>query len=137
MVNEQFDIVPAKVRVLRHIRGKYTDGYSGYAPPVRECDLVRLACWAHARRGFVDVLKSLGLNAKKLPANPPAKARRALYALQQIQTLYAIERRIRDEPPEERRRVRQAESIPMLDALRACSTPPWPGSRLRVRWARR
>ena len=30
-----------------------------------------------------------------------------------------IERRIRDESPEERHRVRQAESIPVLDALRA------------------
>ena len=29
--------------------------------------------WAHTRRGFVDVLKSLGLNPKKLPANPPVK----------------------------------------------------------------
>ena len=58
----------------------HTDGYSGYAPVVREQGLVHLACWTHARRGFVDVLKSLGLNPKKLPANPPAKARRALYA---------------------------------------------------------
>ena len=62
----------------------HTDDYSGYVPVVREQGLVHLSCWAHARRGFVDVLKSLGLNAKKLPANPPAKARRALYALQQI-----------------------------------------------------
>ena len=93
----------------------HTDGYSGYAPVVREQGLVHLACWAHARRGCVDVLKSLGLNAKKLPANPPAKARRALYALQQIRTLYAIERRIRDK----RHLARQAESVPVLDKLRA------------------
>ena len=75
--------------------------------------------WAHGRRGFTDVLKSLGLNAKKLPSNPPPKARRALHALQRIRTLYAIERRIGDASPEERRRVRQAESVPVLDALRA------------------
>ena len=97
----------------------HTDGYSGYAPVVREQGLVHLACWAHARRGCVDVLKSLGLNAKKLPANPPAKARRALYALQQIRTLYAIERRIRDKPPDYRHLARQAESVPVLDKLRA------------------
>jgi len=97
----------------------HTDGYSGYGPAVREYDLVHLACWSHARRGFTDVLKSLGLNPKKLPSNPPAKARRALHALQRIRTLYAIERRIRDEPPEERHRVRQTESVPVLDALRA------------------
>ena len=97
----------------------HTDGYSGYAPVVREQNLVHLACWAHARRGFVEVLKSLGLNPKKLPANPPAKARRALYALQHIRTLYAIERRLRDKPPDERRAVRQAESVPVLNKLRA------------------
>ena len=95
----------------------HTDGYSGYAPVVREYGLVHLN-WVHARRGFVDVLKSLGLNPKKLPANPPAKARRALYALQQIRTLYAIERRIRDKPPDYRRLARQTESVPVLDKLR-------------------
>ena len=75
--------------------------------------------WAHARRGFTDALKALGLNAKKLPSNPPVKARRVLHALQRIRTLYAIERRIRDASPDERRRARQAESVPVLDALRA------------------
>ena len=97
----------------------HTDGYSGYGPAVREYDLVHLACWGHGRRGFTDVLKSLGLNPKRLPSNPPAKARRALYALGRIRTLYAIERRIRDASPEQRHRVRQAESVPVLDALRA------------------
>ena len=65
------------------------------------------------------MLKSLGLNPKKLPANPPVKARRALYALQQIRTLYAIERRIRDKPPDYRRLARQTESVPVLNKLRA------------------
>ena len=86
---------------------------------MREQGLVHLACWAHTRRGFVDVLKSLGLNPKKLPANPPVKARRALYALQQIRPLYAIERRIRDKPPDYRRLARQTESVPVLNKLRA------------------
>ena len=78
----------------------HTDGDSGYAPAVREYDLVHLACWAPARRGFTDVLNSLGLTAKKLPSNPPAKARRALDAPQRIRPLDAIERRIRNAPPE-------------------------------------
>ena len=97
----------------------HTDGYSGYAPAVRDQGLVHLACWAHARRGFTDTLKSLGVNPNKLPPDPPAKARRALSALRRIQTLYAIERRIRDKPPDQRLRARQAESVPALDALRA------------------
>ena len=120
-----FDYDPTRAgevpkRLLAGFSGAlHTDGYSGYAPVVREQGLVHLACWAHARRGFVEVLKSLGLNPKKLPANPPAKARRALYALQHIRTLYAIERRIRDKSPHERRAVRQAESVPVLNKLRA------------------
>ena len=97
----------------------HTDGYSGYAPVVREQGLVHLACWAHARRGFTDTLKSLGLNPNKLPPAPPAKARRALSVLHRIRTLYAVERRIRDTPPDQRHRARQAESVPVLNALRA------------------
>ena len=105
----------------------HTDGYSGYAPVVRDQGLVHLACWAHARRGFTDTLKSLGVNPNKLPPDPPPKSlppppsggRRALSALRRIQTLYAIERRIRDKPPDQRLRTRQAESVPVLDALRA------------------
>ena len=97
----------------------HTDGYSGYAPAVRDQGLVHLACWAHARRGFTDTLQSLGLNPNKLPPDPPPKARRALSALRRIQTLYAIERRIRDKPPDQRLRTRQAESVPVLNALRA------------------
>ena len=103
----------------------HTDGYSGYAPAVREQGLVHLACWAHARRGFTDTLKSLGLNPNKLPPAPPAKARRALSVLHRIRTLYAIERRIRDTPPDQRHRTRQAESVPVLNALRA-----WPDDTL-------
>ena len=52
----------------------HTDGYSGYAPVVRDQGLVHLACWAHARRGFTDTLKSLGLNPNKLPPDPPPKS---------------------------------------------------------------
>ena len=102
--------------------------------------LVHLACWAHTRRGFVDVLKSLGLNPKKLPANSPVKARRALYALQQIRTLYAIERRIRDKPPDYRRLARQTESVPVLNKLRAWlddtidKVPPGCRSRTNIKY---
>ena len=97
----------------------HTDGYSGCLLEVREQGLVHLACWAHARRGFTDTLKSLGLNPNMLPPAPPAKARRALSVLHRIRTLYAIERRIRDTPPDQRHRARQAESVPVLNALRA------------------
>ena len=106
-------------RLLEGFAGAlHSDGYSGYMPAVRAYNLLHLACWAHARRNFVDALKSLGLNPKKLPPNPPAKARRTLFALQKIRTLYAIERRIRDKPTEYRRLARHNESVPVLDTLR-------------------
>jgi transposase len=119
-----FDYDPTRAqdvpkRLLEGFTGAlHTDGYAGYDAVVTEQGLVRLFCWAHARRRFVDVLKSLKLNPKKLPAKPPPKARRALKALAFIKTLYTIERRTRDQPPDERHRIRQQESLPVLNALR-------------------
>lgn len=107
-------------RMLEGFTGAlHTDGYAGYDAVVAELGLIRLYCWVHARRRFIEVLKSLGLNPKKLPDKPPDKARRALKAIGFIKTLYTIERRIADEPPDERLRVRQAESMPVLAKLRA------------------
>jgi len=105
-------------RLLEGFEGTLqTDGYRGYDRATHDLNLVRLYCFAHARRKFVDVLKSLGLNAKKLPDNPPAKARRTLKALSLIKALYAIERRIKDKPPDERYAIRQGESRPVLEKL--------------------
>jgi transposase len=119
-----FDYDPSRAqdvpkRLLEGFSGAlHTDGYAGYDAVVAEQGLQRLYCWVHARRRFVEVLKSLGLNPKKLPAKPPPKARRALKALGFIKTLYAIEGRLRERPPEERFYMRQAESLPVLQALR-------------------
>ena len=119
-----FDYDPSRAaevpkRLLEGFTGAlHTDGYDGYNAVVSEQGLTRLYCWAHARRGFIDVLKSLGLNPNELPPKPPPKARRALKAIGFIKTLYTIERRIRDKPPDERYRVRQTESLPVLAALR-------------------
>jgi hypothetical protein len=108
------------LRLLEGFEGTlHTDGYVGYDAVVKARGLVRLFCWAHARRRFVDVLKSLGLNPKKLPDKPPPKARRALKAIGFIKSLYAIERRIRDKPPDARYRERQQYARPVLAELRA------------------
>ena len=63
------------------------------------------ACWAHARRAFYDIHQ-----ANQSPIAAEAIAR--------IGGLYAIEAEIRDKPPEERCRVRQARSGPILESLR-------------------
>lgn len=96
-----------------------TDAYAGYNGVVREQGLTHLLCWAHARRYFIEVIKAAGINPNKLPPKPPDKLRRPLKAVNFIKTLYAIERRLRDKLPEERYRVRQAESVPVLNKLRA------------------
>ena len=44
--------------------------------------------------------------------------RKAAHALQRMKTLFAIEHRIREQPPDERRRVRQSESMPIVQKLR-------------------
>jgi transposase len=86
------------------------DGYAAYkqlADPKRTGGAATLAyCWAHVRRHFYDIAKG--------GAAPIADE-----ALQRIAALYAIEDRIRGRDPEARRLVRQAESKPLVVALRA------------------
>lgn len=95
----------------------HTDGYDGYDAVVAANGMRRLYCFAHARRHFVDGLKSLGINPSKVPPKPPDKARRLLKGLSFIRNLYAIERRIRDEPSEIRHEVRLRDSQPVLERL--------------------
>jgi transposase len=61
-------------------------------------------CWSHVRRGFYDLAK--------------AKAPIAIETLQRIGALYEIEARVRGKTAAERLAVRQAESKPLVDALR-------------------
>ena len=61
-------------------------------------------CWSHVRRDFYDLAK--------------AKAPVAIEALQRIGALYEIEARVRGKTAAERLAVRQAESKPLVDALR-------------------
>jgi len=84
------------------------DGYAAYKALVRRCKpgRIRLAfCLAHARRKFVAVHKT---------TQSPA----ALDVLQQFAAVYAIEARIRGGTAEQRRTVREAESRPLMDALK-------------------
>jgi hypothetical protein len=94
------------------------DGYAVYkqmADPRREGGGATLAfCWSHLRRRFYDIAKSL----------PPAKAGDgaaplASETLQRIAALYAIEEKIRGRSAAARRDIRQAESKPLVAALKA------------------
>lgn len=96
-----------------------TDGYAGYHAVVAANGITPVYCFAHARRYFIEALKALGLNPNKLPAKPPDKARRPLKALGFIRHLYAIEHRLREQDPSVRLAARQADSVPVLNDLRA------------------
>lgn len=80
------------------------DGYAGYHK-VENVTLV--GCWAHARRKFTDILKSL-------PAGSP-KPVTTTEGLQFCNQLYAIERGLKELEPEERYEKRLEKSKPVLD----------------------
>jgi transposase len=86
------------------------DGYEAYKSLTRDESFkgrVTLAfCLAHARRKFVAVAKTT--------CSPFAKE-----VVERIAAIYAVEKRIRGKSAEERRAVRQAESAPIMTALRA------------------
>jgi hypothetical protein len=94
-----------------------TDGYEGYGAIGREPGIIHVGCWAHARRKFTDALKVGGKNRKK-GAKRSTKQSKAEAGLRFIQKLYAIERQVKDASPEERYRVRQDRSLPIVADLR-------------------
>jgi transposase len=98
----------------------HTDGFEGYGAVCRNNGITQIGCWAHVRRKYDEALKAAGINPRKPPAGaPPPKARRPLQALRFMQRLFAIEHRIREAEPEERWRVRQSKSAPVVEAFRA------------------
>ncbi len=84
------------------------DGYTGFDRIAgdRPKGTVKLAfCWAHVRRKFYDFHQA---------TDSPIAAE----ALRRIAEIYAIEARIRGRPPDERRRLRQAETKPLVERLK-------------------
>lgn len=80
-----------------------TDGYKVYDHYCLSKEIKHLACWAHARRYFEKALTQ--------------DKKRASYALEEIQKLYAIERKTADLSVEERHIVRLEESLPIINEL--------------------
>jgi len=100
-----------------------TDGYEGYAAFGQEPGITHVGCWAHARRKFDEALKAQKSSAKK---NRSIKESKALQGLGWIQKLYQIERQAKEVSPEERHRIRQQRSRPVIDKLRAWLTDAIP-----------
>jgi len=92
---------------LKSFRGTlHADGYAGFNAIFEKGEIAEAACWAHVRRKFFDE------HAKN--ASPIARQ-----ALDRIGALYAIEDEARGQPPDQRRRIRQEKSRPLLDELHA------------------
>jgi transposase len=98
-------------RFLQGFRGRFLqcDGYDGYERLTRserpEGPWALVHCWSHLRRRFVKQMR----NTK----SPIAEA-----AVRHIATLYAIEARVRGMAPAARRAARQAQSAPLVAALK-------------------
>jgi transposase len=80
------------------------DGYGGYNGVVGGNQITRAGCWAHTRRKFID--------AEKVA---PEIAREAVDF---IDTLFRVERQVREFSVEERLARRQAHSLPIVTKLR-------------------
>ena len=83
--------------------GLVCDDFSGYKASFAEA-ITEVGCMAHARRKFFDLHVS-------------NKSEIAQQALTYIAQLYKIEREVKDLSADERLRIRQTESKPLLDAL--------------------
>ena len=95
-------------RPAEHLKGfsgaLQADGYAGFDRLYAGGRIAEVACWAHVRRKFHDVHAA--------NASPVARE-----ALERIGALYAVEADVRGQPPDERRRVRQARAGPLIDDL--------------------
>jgi transposase len=85
-----------------------TDGYTGYnalsgMPGIKW----HAACWAHARRKFIEAAAGRSNTA----------AAHQMVAM--IAKLYLIERSAKDMTPEERREIRQSQAKPLLEKIKA------------------
>src|SRR5450631_2508375 len=80
------------------------DAYGGYNGVVAGNEITRAGCWAHMKRKVIDAEKTA-----------PEIAREAV---ERVRALYAIERQGKDASAEERLKLRQQQSAPLLAQLR-------------------
>ena len=82
------------------------DGYKGYNKVCANEGVVRLGCMKHCRRYFYNAWKHSG------------KKNIGSRGLGYIRNLYRIEKKIRELPAEEKKRIRQEEAVPVLDKMK-------------------
>ena len=80
------------------------DGYGGYNGVVAGNGIVRAGCWSHLRRRIIEAEKAAPEIAHE--------------AIDLVRTLYAVEKQVKDASFEQRLRLRQEQSAPVLTTLR-------------------
>ena len=94
------------VKLLKNFKGYLqTDGYNVYEIIARSKDITLVNCMAHARRGFDKAL--------------PYDKKRAEYAMEMFQRLYAVEQKAREQnlSPQQRHTLRLDETLPVMNEL--------------------
>ena len=103
------------LRLLEGFKGYLqTDAYEGYGPVCRDYQLTSVGCMAHSRRKFDEALK-----AQSTVDPDKKKSSLAATALKMIQSLYRIERHIKNLSSESKKAIRQEQSKPLLEELKA------------------
>jgi len=85
------------------------DGYSGYDAVGKRDGIIRVGCWAHARRKFTDALKIAG---------DKADGTIAFAAVNWIKALYKVEHDAENMDAAARYLLRQEKSVPLLKDIR-------------------
>lgn len=89
------------------------DGYSGYGKVCKtNPDIIRIGCWDHARRKFVEASKAADVRHAK------GKVTKADVALGKIRKLYALEKKIKDSDHQKKYEARQKVAVPILEDLK-------------------
>lgn len=89
-----------------------TDGYQPYHTLMKNSDTIKVAgCWAHARRRFAEIVKSV----KKDTVLTPAQAM-AAEAVKRIDAMYHLDNTYKGSSAEERLDNRQQSVRPLVDA---------------------
>lgn len=105
------------IRLLQGYQGYLmTDAYAGYNGIAKVDGIVRLACWAHVRRKFVEAVR----------VQPKGKRGLADEAIALIGKLYGIEREFKDASDEARLLAGQQKSLPVLEEIRMWMTKHLP-----------
>ena len=84
------------------------DGYSGYNAVCNKNNIMRLGCWAHARRKFIEAQK----------IQPKGKTGKADQGLAFIQSLYRIEQTLKNKSMEEKLMARQQQSLAIIENMK-------------------